>query len=166
MNPPGQPVTPPAEAASTVGWRRRVIFYISCVVLIAVGVLIGLIGVIKVKGVEYPLNVETREGCLADPSLVTPWASCPHEAEAILRHPDGRTEVIRGTPQQVKRRVAQVTDQVVAAQRWRGVGYLLVATLLVGVGVAAIAWRLVGRGPRLFRASDQPGGDATSSPAG
>jgi hypothetical protein len=46
------------------------------------------------------------------------------------------------------------------------VGYPLVATLLVGVGVAAIAWQLVGRGPRLFRAWDQPGRDATSSPAG
>jgi hypothetical protein len=47
--------------------------------------------------------------------------------------------------------VARETNPAVAAQRWRGVGYLLVATLLVGVAIVAIAWQLVGRGRRLFR---------------
>jgi hypothetical protein len=55
--------------------------------------------------------------------------------------------------------------KVVAAERWRGVGYLLVATLLVGSGIAAIVWEVVRRRRRRARRGDQPG-DATGSPAG
>jgi hypothetical protein len=55
--------------------------------------------------------------------------------------------------------------KVVAAERWRGLGYLLVAALLVGSGIAAISWKVVRRRPRGARRVDQPG-DATSSPAG
>jgi hypothetical protein len=83
---------------------------------------LGLIGLIKVQGGIIPLNIETREGCLADPSLVPPRASCPHQAEAILRYPNGRTEVIRGTPQQIQQRVTRATEPLIAAERWRGLG--------------------------------------------
>jgi hypothetical protein len=121
---------------------------------------------LKVQGVVIPLNAEMREGCLADPSLVPPRASCPREAEAILRYPDGRTQVIRGTPQQVQRRVARATDRVVAAERWRGLGYLLAATLLVETGIAVIAWQLVRRRHWRSRRVVRPGGEPTSSPAG
>jgi hypothetical protein len=131
----------------------------------AIGALIGLIGLIKIQGVVYPLNVELREGCLADPSVVAPRASCPHEAEAILHHADGRTEVIQGTPQEVQRRVALATDEVRAAERRRGLGDLLVATLLVGGGIAAFIRALVLRGRRRFGRLDQAGGDTTGSGA-
>jgi hypothetical protein len=159
-------MAPPPGAAPIRRWPRRVFYYAGCFALIAAGGLIGLIGLLKVQGAEYPLNVEMRQGCLADPSLVPPGASCPHEAEAVLHYPQGRTEVIRGTPQQVERRVARATDRVVAAERWRGLGYLLVATLLVGGGIAAIGWGLVRSGPRRFRQVNQSGGDGAGSPAG
>jgi hypothetical protein len=90
---------------------------------------------------------------------------CPQEAEAILQYPDGRTVVIQGTPQEVQRRMDRAVDAVVVAERWRGVGYLLVATLLVGGGIAAILWKVVRRRPQRPRRLDQPGGQATSSPA-
>lgn len=146
MNHPDHPVASAAGAAPTSGWRRRVLVYAACFALIAIGALLGLLGLIKVQGGIIPLNIQTGEGCLADPSLVPPRASCPHEAEAILRYPNGRTELIRGTPRQVERRVDQATDKVIAAERWRGLGYLLVATLLVEAALAAIAWQLVQRG--------------------
>jgi hypothetical protein len=166
MNRPDHPVAPLAEAAPTSGWRRRVLVYAGCLALIAIGALLGLLGLIKVQGAIIPLNIQTREGCLADPSLVPPRASCPHQAEAILHYPNGRTEVIRGTPLQVERRVARATEPIIAAERWRGLGYLLVATLLVEAGIAVIAWQLV-RGRRWrSRHVVPPGGEPTSSPAG
>ncbi len=166
MHRPDQPPAPPARAAPTSRWRRRVFYYTGGLALIVIGALIGLMGLIKVQGVIIPLNIELREGCLADPSLVPPRASCPHEAEAILRYPDGRTEVIRGTPEKVQRRVAVATEPLIAAERWRGLGYLLVAMLLVESGIAAIVWQLVRRGRWRFRRFARPGGEATSSPAG
>jgi hypothetical protein len=45
------------------------------------------------------------------------------------------------------------------------VGYLLVAALLVGSGIAAIVWEAVRRRRRRTRRVNQPG-DAASSPAG
>jgi hypothetical protein len=155
-----------AEAAPTSGWRRRVFVYAGCLALVAIGALLGLLGLIKVQGGIIPLNVELREGCLTDPSVVAPRASCPHEAEAILHYPNGRTEVIRGTPQQVERRVARATDPIIAAERWRGLGYLLVATLLVEAGIAVTAWQLVRRKRWRSRRVVRPGGEPTSSPAG
>jgi hypothetical protein len=128
------------EIASTGTWQR-VFCQAGCVALIAIGAVFGFIGLLKIQAVEYPLNIEMRAGCLADPSLRSPGAPCPHEAEAILHYPDGRSELVRGAPQQVERRVTQATQKVIAAERWRGVGYLLVTTLLVGSGIAAIAWR-------------------------
>jgi hypothetical protein len=166
MNRPDHPVVPPTGAAPPSGWRRRVLVYAGCLALIAIGALLGLLGLIKVQGGIIPLNIQTREGCLADPSLVPPRASCPHQAEATLHYPDGRTEVIRGTPQQVQRRVARTTDPIITAQRWRGLGYLLVATLLVEAGIAVIAWQLVRRGRWRFRRMVRPGGEPTSSPTG
>jgi hypothetical protein len=169
MHHPDQRVAPPpppaAGAAPTSRWRRRVLYSAGCLALIAIGAVLGLIGLIKVQGGIIPLNIETREGCLADPSLVPPRASCPHQAEAILRYPNGRTEVIRGTPQQVQQRVARATEPLIAAERWRGLGYLLVATLLVEAGTAAIAWQLVHRRRQRSRRLARPGGEATSSPA-
>jgi len=97
--------------------------------------------------------------------VVDPQLPCPKEAEAILRYPDGRTVVIRGTPQEVDQRMDRAVARVVAAERWRGLGYLLVAALLVGSGIAAIFWKVVHRRPRGARRVDQPG-DATRSPAG
>jgi hypothetical protein len=166
MHRPDQPPAPPARAAPTSRWRRRVFYYTGGLALIVIGALIGLMGLIKVQGVIIPLNIELREGCLADPSLVPPRASCPHEAEAILRYPDGRTEVIRGTPDKVQRRMAVATEPLIAAERWRGLGYLLVAMLLVESGIAAIVWQLVRRGRWRFRRLARPGSEATSSPAG
>jgi hypothetical protein len=154
----------PTRPTSKRGWR--VLYYGGCLALIAIGALIGLVGLIKVQGVLIPLNIELREGCLADPSLVDPREPCPHQAEAILRYPDGRTEVIRGTPLKVDRRVARITDKLVAAERSRGLGYLLVATLLVEGGIAAIAWQLVRGRRQRSRRTDQPGRDHASSPAG
>jgi hypothetical protein len=146
MNRPDHPVASPAGAAPTSGWRRRVLVYAACLALIAIGVLLGLLGLIKVQGGIIPLNIQTREGCLADPAVVDAQAPCPKQAEAVLEYPDGRTVVIRGAPQEVKRRVDLATEKVVAAERWRGLGYLLVAALLVEAGLAAIAWQLVQRG--------------------
>jgi hypothetical protein len=74
--------------------------------------------------------------------------------------------VAQGTPEQVQRRVAQATDPVITAERWRGLGYLLVATLLVEAGIAVIAWQLVRRRRRRCRRVVRPGGEPTSSPAG
>jgi hypothetical protein len=165
MNHP-DPVASLNGAAPTSGWRRRVLVYAGCLALIAIGALLGLLGLIKVQGVIIPLNVQTREGCLADPSLVPPRASCLQQAEAILRYPNGRAELIRGTPQQVQRRVARVTDKVTAAERSRGLGYLLVATLLVEAGIAVIAWQLVQRGRWRARRVARRGGEPTSSSAG
>jgi hypothetical protein len=88
--------------------------------VILTGLLTGFIGSIKVQGVIIPLNIELREGCLRDPALVDPQLPCPKQAEAILRYPDGRTVVIRGTPQQVQRRMDPAVATVVAAAR-RGV---------------------------------------------
>ena len=153
MHRPDQPPAPPARAAPTSRWRRRVFYYTGGLALIVIGALIGLMGLIKVQGVIIPLNIELREGCLADPSLVPPRASCPHEA-------------IRGTPEKIQRRVAVATEPLIAAERWRGLGYLLVAMLLVESGIAAIVWQLVRRGRWRFRRFARPGGEATSSPAG
>ena len=166
MNRPNHPVVSLAGAAATSGWRRRVLVSAGCLALLAIGALLGLLGLIKVQGVVIPLNIQTREGCLADPSLVPPRASCPHQAEATLHYPNGRTEVIRGTPQQVQRRVARATDPVITAERWRGLGYLLVATLLLEAGIAVIAWQLLRRGRRRSRRMARLGGEPTSSPAG
>jgi hypothetical protein len=168
MQRPDQPVAPPPGATSTSKLRRRAldagwIAFIAIVIL--TGLLTGLVGLIKVQGEIIPLNIETREGCLRDPALVDPQLPCPMEAEAILRYPDGRTVVIRGTPQEVDQRMDPAVAKVVAAERWRGLGYLLVAALLVGSGIAAISWKVVRRRPRGARRVDQPG-DATSSPAG
>ena len=165
MGRPDHPVTSPAGAAPTSGWRR-VLVYVGCLALIAIGALLGLLGLIKVQGAIIPLNIQTREGCLADPSLVPPRDSCPYQAEAILHYPNGRTEVIRGTPQQVERRVARATEPIIAAERWRGLGYLLVATLLVEAGLAVIAWQLLRRRRWRSRRVVRPGGEPTSSPAG
>jgi hypothetical protein len=163
-----QPAAQPPGAAPSSSWRRRVL-YAGWVAVIAIviltGLLAGFIGLIKVQGVIFPLNREIREGCLRDPALVDPQLPCPKEAEAILRYPDGRTEVIRGTPQEVHRRMDPAVAKVVAAERRRGVGYLLVAALLVGSGIAAIVWEVVRRRPRRTRRGDQPGG-AARSPAG
>jgi hypothetical protein len=134
-------------------------------IVVLTGLLTGLVGLIKVQGGIIPLNVHTLEGCLADPAVVDARAPCPQEAEAVLEYPDGRTVVIRGAPQEVKRRVDPAVAKVVAAERWRGVGYLLVAALLVGSGIAAIVWEVVRRRRRRARRGDQPG-DATGSPAG
>jgi hypothetical protein len=163
-----QPEAPPPGAAPTSKWRRRVLFagwvaFIAIIVL--TGLLTGLVGSIKVQGVIIPLNIELREGCLRDPSLVDPQLPCPKQAEAILRYPDGQTVVIRGTPQEVRRRMDPAVEQVVAAERRRGVGYLLVAALLVGSGIGAIVWEAVRRRRRRSRRVDQPG-DAAGSPAG
>jgi hypothetical protein len=168
LQPPDQPAAPPPRAAPTSTWRRRVLAagWVVVVAIVALtGLLAGLVGAIKVQAAEYPLNVELREGCLADPALAEPQAPCPKQAEAILRYPDGRTEVIRGTPQQVQRRVDLAVEEVVAAERRRGVGYLLVAALLVASGIAAVVWKVVRRRPRRARPMDQAG-DATGSPAG
>jgi hypothetical protein len=168
MHRPDQPGALPPGAAPSSRWRRRAHdagWVAGIAIVILTGLVIGLIGSIKVQGVEYPLNIELREGCLADPALVDPQLPCPKQAEAILRYPDGRTEVIRGTPQQVQRRMDPVVKKVVAAERRRGVGYLLVAALLVGSGIAAIVWEVVRRRPRHTRRMKHPG-DATSSPAG
>ena len=62
-------------------------------------------------------------------------------------------------------RLNLAVEKVVAAERRRGVGYLLAAALLVGSGIAAIVWKMVRRRPRRTRPMDQPG-NATSSPAG
>jgi hypothetical protein len=148
MQRPDQSVAPPSGAAPTSRWRRRVLsagWAAVIAIVILAGLLAGLIGLIKVQGVIFPLNVHTLEGCLADPAVVDARAPCPKEAEATLEYPDGRTVVIRGTPQEVKRRVDLATDKVIAAERWRGVGYLLAAALLVGSGIAAIVWKLVRR---------------------
>jgi hypothetical protein len=145
--------------ALDAGW----IAFIAIVIL--TGLLTGLVGLIKVQGEIIPLNIETREGCLRDPALVDPQLPCPMEAEAILRYPDGRTVVIRGTPREVQRRLNLAVEKVVAAERRRGVGYLLAAALLVGSGIAVIVWKMVRRRPRRTRPMDQPG-NATSSPAG
>jgi hypothetical protein len=120
-----QPAAALPGAAPTSRWRRRVLFagwvaFIAIVVL--TGLITGLIGLIKVQGVIIPLNIHTLEGCLADPSVVDARAPCPQEAEAVLEYPDGHTVVIRGTPQEVKRRVDLATDMVIAAERRRGVG--------------------------------------------
>lgn len=112
-----------------------------------------------------PLNIELREGCLADPPLADAQNPCPRQTEAILRYPDGPIVVIRGTPQEVRRRVDRAVDEVVAAEPRRGVGYLLLAAVLVGSGIAAIGWKAVRRRPRHARRLDHPG-DTTSSPAG
>jgi hypothetical protein len=164
-----QPAAPAPGAAPTGSWRRRVVHagWVAVIaVVILAGLLSGFIGSIKVQGVIIPLNVETREGCLRDPALVDPQLPCPKEAEAILRYPDGRTVVIRGTPQQVHRRMDLAVAEVVAAERRRGLGYLLVAALLVGSGIAAIVWEVVRRRPRRTRRVSHVGGDATGSPAG
>jgi hypothetical protein len=166
MNRPDQQVASAAGAAPTSRWRRRVFYYAGCLALIVIGALIGLLGLIKVQGVIIPVNIELREGCLADPSLVDPRTPCPYEAEAILRYPNGRTEVIRGTPQQVQRRVARTTDPLITAERWRGLGYLLVAMLLVEAGIAAIAWQLLRRGRWRSGRVTRPGGEPTSSSVG
>ena len=166
MNRPDSPVASLPGAAPTSGLRRRVLIYAGCLALIAIGALLGLLGLIKVQGAIIPLNIATREGCLADPSLVPPRASCPYQAEAILHYPNGRSEAIRGTPQQVQRRVTQATDSVMTAERWRGLGYLLVATLLVEAGIAAIAWQLVRRRHWRSQRVVRPGGEPTSSPTG
>jgi hypothetical protein len=165
MNRPDPPVARPQAPAPIGSWRRRLL-YAGCLALIATGVLAGLLGSIKLQAVTFPLNVEMREGCLADPSLVDPRAPCPHEAEAVLRYPDGRTEVIRGTPKEVKRRVTRATEPVVAAERRSGLVYLVVATLLLGGGIAAIARDLRRRGPRPSRHPDRTSGDGLSSRAG
>jgi hypothetical protein len=166
MHRPDHPAAPPAGAAATSRWRQRVLVSAGGLALVAIGALLGLMGLIKVQGVIIPLNIQTREGCLANPSLVPPRASCPHQVEAILHYPNGRTEVIRGTPEKVQRRVAVATDQIIAAERWRGLGYLLVATLLVEAGIVAIAWQLVHQRRWRARHAVRPGGDPTSSPAG
>ncbi len=168
MQRPDQPVAPPPGAAATSNWRRRVlstgwVAFIAIAVL--TGLLTGLIGLLKVQGAIFPLNIHTLESCLADPAVVDARAPCPQQAEAVLEYPDGRTVVIRGAPQEVKRRVQLATQKVVAAERWRGLGYLLVATLLLGSAIAAIVWRVVRHRPGRARRVDQPG-DATSSPAG
>ena len=98
MNRPDHPVASPAGAAPTSGWRRRVLVYAACLALIAIGVLLGLLGLIKVQGGIIPLNIQTREGCLADPAVVDAQAPCPKQAEAVLEYPDGRTVVIRELP--------------------------------------------------------------------
>jgi hypothetical protein len=102
--------------ALDAGW----IAFIAIVIL--TGLLTGLVGLIKVQGEIIPLNIETREGCLRDPALVDPQLPCPMEAEAILRYPDGRTVVIRGTPQEVDQRMDPAVAKVVAAERWRAWG--------------------------------------------
>jgi hypothetical protein len=168
MQRPDQPVAPPPEAAPTTRWRRRALdagWVAVIAVVIVTGLLTGFIGSIKVQGVIIPLNIELREGCLRDPALVDPQLPCPKQTEAILRYPDGRTVVIKGTPQQVQRRMDPAVAKVVAAERRRGVGYLLVAALLVGSGIAAIVWEVVRRRRRRTRHVNQPG-DAASSPAG
>jgi hypothetical protein len=169
MQHPDPPTAAPGPSApSTSNWRRRALTggWIAIIaIVILTGLLTGLIGVIKVQGVIIPLNIELREGCLRDPSLVDPQTPCPKQAEAILRYPNGRTVVIRGTPQQVQRRMDPAVAKVVAAERRRGVGYLLVAALLVGSGIAAIVWEAVRRRRRRTRRVNQPG-DAASSPAG
>ena len=168
MDSPDQPAASPPAAAATSNWRRRVLgagWVAFIAIVVVTGLLSGLIGVIKVQGVIFPLNVHTREGCLADPAVVDARAPCPQQAEAVLEYPGGRTVVIRGAPQEVKRRVDLATEKVVAAQRWPGVGYLLVAVLLVGSGIAAIVWGVVRRRRWHARRVDRPG-DATSSPAG
>jgi hypothetical protein len=131
-------------------------------IAILTGLLTGLIGVIKVQAVTIPLNIELREGCLADPSLVDPQTPCPKQAQATLRYHDGHTVLIRGTPQQVQRRMDRAVDEVAAAERWRGVGYLLVAALLIGSGIAAIVFDLVRRRPWRTRRIGQQRGEATS----
>jgi hypothetical protein len=161
----GQPAAAAPGATPTSRWRRRAlntgwVAVIATVVL--TGLLTGLIGVIKVQAVIIPLNIELREGCLADPSLVDPQARCPKEGEATLRYHDGHTVVIRGTPQEVQRRIDRAVDEVVVAERWRGVGYLLVAALLIGSGIAAIVFDLVRRRPWRTRLIGQPRGEATS----
>jgi hypothetical protein len=168
MQRPDQPAAPPPGAAPTSRWRRRVrsagwVVFIAVVSL--AGLLTGLIGLVKVQGVSFPLNVHTVEGCLADPVVVDARAPCPKQAEAVLEYPDGRTVVITGTPQEVKRRVDLATEKVVAAERWRGLGYLGVAALLVGSGIAAIVWEVVRRRPRRTRRTGQSG-DAAGSPVG
>jgi hypothetical protein len=165
MNRPDQPVAGPQVPAPIGSWRRRLL-YAGCLALIAVGALVGLMGSIKLQAVTFPLNIEMREGCLADPSLVDPRAPCPHEAEAILRYRDGRTEVIKGAPQEVERRVTRATEPVVAAERRSGLVYLVVATLLLGGGIAAIAQDLRRHGPRRSRHLDRTSRDGRSSPAG
>jgi hypothetical protein len=168
MRRPDQPAAPPPGAASTSSWRRRArsVGWVAVVAIVVLtGLLIGLVGLIKVQGAQYPLNIELREGCLADPALGAPQTPCPKQAEATLRYPGGRTEVIRGTPQEVQRRMDLAVEEVVAAERRRGVAYLLVAALLVGSGIAAVVWRMVRRRPRRARPMDQPG-DASRSPAG
>ncbi len=135
-------------------------------IVILAGLLTGLVGLIKVQGGIFPLNREIREGCLADPSLVDPQLPCPKEAEAILRYPDGRTVVIGGSPQEVQRRMDRAVDEVMAAERRRGVGYLLVAALLVGSGMAAIVWKVVRRRRRRASRVDQLGSRGANSPAG
>jgi hypothetical protein len=55
----------------------------------------------------------------------------------------------------------RAVDEVVAAERWRGVGYLL-----VGSGIAAIVWEVVRRRRWRARRFDHPGGDATRAPVG
>ena len=57
MNRRDHPVTSPAGAAPTSGWRR-VFVYVGCLALIVIGALLGLLGLIKLQAVEYPLNVE------------------------------------------------------------------------------------------------------------
>ena len=165
---PPPPPPPPPGAASTSNWRRRVLsagWVAGVAIVVLAGLLTGLVGWIKVQGAVYPLNIELREGCLADPALGEPQTPCPKQAQAVLRYPDGRTEVIQGTPREVQRRLNLAVEKVVAAERRRGVGYLLAAALLVGSGIAAIVWKMVRRRPRRTRPMDQPG-NATSSPAG
>jgi len=52
--------------------------------------------------------------------------------------------------------VDRAVDEVVAAERRRGVGYLLLAALLVGSGIAAIVWELVRRRPRHAKRLNHP----------
>jgi hypothetical protein len=167
MRRPDQPTAPP-RAAPTSNWRRRVLaagWVVVAAIVALTGLLAGLVGAIKVQAAQYPLNIELREGCLADPALLEPQTPCPKQAEAILRYPGGRTEVLRGTPQEVQQRVDLAVEEAVAAERRQGVGYLLLAALLVASGIAAIVWKLVRRRPRRARRMDHPG-DASSSPAG
>ena len=84
MHRPDQPPAPPARAAPTSRWRRRVFYYTGGLALIVIGALIGLMGLIKVQGVIIPLNIELREGawptrrwCRPEPRVrMRPRRSC------------------------------------------------------------------------------------------
>jgi hypothetical protein len=60
----------------------------------------------------------------------------------------------------------RAVSEVIAAERRRGVGYLIAVTLLVGSGSAAIAWAVVHGWPRRSGRPAQPGGQDTGLPAG